>query len=79
MLYVHCFKIPFLFTHQLRALSDALKYPIEVVQAVGPPMTIGEQYLGSKKPLIVTFHRYLYRLGEHYNSVAPYVEDEQES
>ncbi|XP_034230658.1 deubiquitinase OTUD6B [Thrips palmi] len=64
---------------ELRALSDALKYPIEVVQAEGPPMTIGEQYLASKKPLIVTFHRYLYRLGEHYNSVAPYVEDEQES
>lgn len=64
---------------ELRALSDALKYPIEVIQAVGPPMTVGEQYLASKKPLIVTFHRHLYRLGEHYNSVAPYVEDEQES
>ncbi|KAE8740065.1 hypothetical protein FOCC_FOCC014433 [Frankliniella occidentalis] len=64
---------------ELRAISDSLKCPIEVIQAVGPPMTIGEPYLASKKPLIVTFHRYLYRLGEHYNSVGPYVEDEPEN
>ncbi|KAK3909052.1 Deubiquitinase OTUD6B [Frankliniella fusca] len=64
---------------ELRAISDSLKCPIEVVQAAGPPMTIGEQYRSSTKPLIVTFHRFLYRLGEHYNSVAPYVEDDPEN
>lgn len=64
---------------ELRALSDTLKYPIEVIQASGPPMTVGEQYLKLNKPLTVTFHRYLYRLGEHYNSVAAYVEDDQDT
>lgn len=63
---------------ELRAISDALKCPIEVIQAAGPPMTIGEQYVKARKPLIVTFHRFLYRLGEHYNSVGPYVEEEPE-
>lgn len=65
---------------QLRALSDALKHSIEVIQASGSPMTIGEQYLSQhKKPLIVTFHRHLYRLGEHYNAVVPHIETDVEN
>lgn len=51
---------------ELKALSNALKCPIKIIQASGPPTIQGEDYPGP--PLIVTYHRHLYRLGEHYNS-----------
>ena len=40
---------------------------LQVVQAEGPPMVLGEQF--AQKPLILTYHRHAYGLGEHYNSV----------
>jgi len=43
-----------------------LKCPIKIIQAIGPPTIQGEQFDG--EPLILTYHRHLYRLGEHYNS-----------
>ena len=51
---------------ELSALANALKRPIEVVQAEGPPVKIGEENQG--QPLILTYHRHYYGLGEHYNS-----------
>lgn len=51
---------------ELRALSQALQCPIKIIQATGPPTMQGETYSGP--PLILTYHRHLYRLGEHYNS-----------
>jgi len=70
---------------ELRALSQALKVPIEVVQADGPSMVVGEEFLENlsngdsgdnlEKPLtgenklILTYHRHAYGLGEHYNAV----------
>lgn len=51
---------------ELKALSNALKCPIKIIQASGPPTIQGEDFPGT--PLIVTYHRHLYRLGEHYNS-----------
>lgn len=51
---------------ELKALSNALKCPIKIIQASGPPTIQGEDFPGP--PLIVTYHRHLYRLGEHYNS-----------
>ncbi|CAG9814331.1 unnamed protein product [Phaedon cochleariae] len=54
---------------ELRALSNILKCPIKIIQATGPPTLQGESY---KSPeLILTYHRHLYRLGEHYNSTLP--------
>lgn len=52
---------------QLRAISSALERRIEVVQPDGRSHYFGEQY--GKKQLIITFHRFAYTLGEHYNSV----------
>jgi len=52
---------------ELQAMATVLKRPIEVVQAEGPPMVVGEQY--KQKPLVLTYHRHAYGLGEHYNSV----------
>lgn len=51
---------------ELRALSNILKCPIKVIQAAGQPTLQGESFTGPE--LVLTYHRHLYRLGEHYNS-----------
>ncbi|XP_073987717.1 deubiquitinase OTUD6B [Rhodnius prolixus] len=61
---------------ELRALSEALKCCIEVIQAEGPPMVVGEAYSKDGEPkLILTYHRRMYSLGEHYNSVRQYIDE----
>jgi len=52
---------------ELQALATVLKRPIEVIQAEGPAMVVGEQF--QQKALVLTYHRHAYGLGEHYNSV----------
>lgn len=54
---------------ELKALSSILKVPIEVLQADGSPTVQGAEYGGA--PLVVTYHRHMYSLGEHYNSTIP--------
>lgn len=54
---------------ELKALSNILTCPIKVIQAIGPPTIQGENFKGPE--LILTYHRHLYRLGEHYNSTLP--------
>jgi OTU domain-containing protein 6 len=54
-----------------------LKCYIEVIQATGPSILVGEEY-HDKRQAILTFHRHMYGLGEHYNSVKPYEEEEIE-
>merc|ERR1711973_420606 len=54
---------------ELLALANILSKPIEVIQAEGSPMIIGEHFSAPK--LILTYHRHAYGLGEHYNSVLP--------
>lgn len=52
---------------EIRALSNCLKCPISVIQATGPDsIEQGTEYEGA--PLIITYHRHMYNLGEHYNS-----------
>ncbi|XP_044751636.1 deubiquitinase OTUD6B, partial [Coccinella septempunctata] len=51
---------------ELKALSNVLKCPIKVIQAIGPPTILGEDFSGPE--LTLTYHRHLYSLGEHYNS-----------
>ncbi|KAK9888813.1 hypothetical protein WA026_001036 [Henosepilachna vigintioctopunctata] len=51
---------------ELKALANILKCPIKVIQANSPPTILGEDFSGPE--LILTYHRHLYRLGEHYNS-----------
>ena len=53
---------------ELRALSEALEYPVEVIQADGPVLEFGSQF-GEKNVLLISYHRYAYSLGEHYNSL----------
>ncbi|KAK7114801.1 deubiquitinase OTUD6B-like [Littorina saxatilis] len=52
---------------ELRAMSEALSMPMEVVQAEGPKVTVGEEYSGT--PVTLVYHRHALGLGEHYNSV----------
>lgn len=59
---------------ELKALSNALKCPIKIIQASGPPTIQGEDFPGP--PLILTYHRHLYRLGEHYNSTMNLLESD---
>lgn len=54
---------------ELRALSHIFKIPINVIQAEGSDITIGIEYTSCNKTLILVFHRHMYGLGEHYNSV----------
>lgn len=52
---------------EIRALSNSLKCPISVVQATGPDsIEQGDEFEGP--PLVITYHRHMYSLGEHYNS-----------
>lgn len=64
----------------MRALSQVLRRPFEVVQAEGRPVVIGEEFLDSStSAVLLTYHRHMYGLGEHYNSVQPRpAEEEQE-
>nr|CAD7597991.1 unnamed protein product [Timema genevievae] len=62
---------------ELRALSQALRCAIEVVQAEGPSLILGEEY-DSDKRLVLAYHRYMFGLGEHYNSVKRYEESPEE-
>ncbi|KAL0272811.1 UNVERIFIED_CONTAM: hypothetical protein PYX00_005645 [Menopon gallinae] len=61
---------------ELRALSHVVKRPIKVIQASGPILTMGEEY-SDNESLTVCYHRHMYRLGEHYNSVQNYLADDE--
>jgi len=61
---------------QLQVLSRILKCPIEVIQAVGAPYIIGNEYSSGKK-VTLTYHRHMYELGAHYNSVTKHIQDEE--
>eukprot|EP00271_Cylindrocystis_brebissonii_P000207 TRINITY_DN10248_c2_g2_i1.p1 TRINITY_DN10248_c2_g2~~TRINITY_DN10248_c2_g2_i1.p1 ORF type:complete len:407 (+),score=80.97 TRINITY_DN10248_c2_g2_i1:69-1223(+) len=58
---------------ELEALAHALKKHITVVSADLPDVNMGVQYSEgtSVLPLILSYHRHEYGLGEHYNSVIP--------
>ena len=54
---------------ELRAISEHFSTPIEVVQAEGSDVKLGEEF--KKDPLVLTYHRHIFGLGEHYNSTKP--------
>ncbi|XP_071557943.1 deubiquitinase OTUD6B isoform X2 [Temnothorax nylanderi] len=60
---------------ELQVLSRILKCPIEVIQATGAPYIIGDDYSNGKK-VILTYHRHMYELGAHYNSVTKLQDEE---
>lgn len=62
---------------EIMALSNELKCKIEVIQSTGSPTIQGNEFSGP--PLVLSFHKHLFALGEHYNSTAPYIENDGES
>ena len=62
---------------EIRALANEFGTPIEIIQADGPVINVGGQEYGSESPLILSYHRHFYRLGEHYNSVVDKVGDSE--
>ena len=62
---------------EIRALANEYKTPIEIIQADGPVINVGGHEYGSESPLILSYHRHFYRLGEHYNSVIDKVGDSE--
>uniref|UniRef100_A0A336LQZ0 CSON001510 protein n=1 Tax=Culicoides sonorensis TaxID=179676 RepID=A0A336LQZ0_CULSO len=62
---------------EIMAISNALKVPIEVLQAAGPPTL--QTKTGYEEPkLVLTYHRHFVSLGEHYNSTQPLIISEEE-
>lgn len=62
---------------EIMAISNALKVPIEVLQATGVPTM--QTKVGYEEPkLVLTYHRHFVSLGEHYNSTQPLVISEEE-
>ncbi|KAE9549295.1 hypothetical protein FO519_007497 [Halicephalobus sp. NKZ332] len=51
---------------ELRAISQIVKKKIEIIQPNKQVTVFGEEFKGN--PLVITYHRYAYNLGEHYNS-----------
>lgn len=51
---------------EISALSQILQAPIEVIQATGPPTIQGDDKFKGPN-LVITYHRNMYSLGEHYN------------
>lgn len=54
---------------ELRALTQVLQTPIEVLQADSATIKIGEEFDG--EPIALVYMRHAFGLGEHYNSVEP--------
>lgn len=60
---------------ELQALSRVLQRPIEVIQAIGGSYIVGSEFTEPKK-ILLTYHRHMYGLGAHYNSVTKFVKEE---
>jgi len=63
---------------EILALSRAYNVPIHVIQGGSPPVVVHnptgapqEENLREKKVLRISYHRRMYGLGEHYNSLRP--------
>jgi OTU domain-containing protein 6 len=56
---------------ELKALAEVFNVLIEVVQADGAGILIGESEMPNKEKLTLTYHRHMFGSGEHYNSTQP--------
>lgn len=55
---------------ELTAISQFSKKPIHIYQAYNTtPIVIEPQDKTDRKPILLSFHKHLYHLGEHYNSL----------
>lgn len=54
---------------ELQIISKAISVNINVHQADGPVIKFECDKPTLKRPLLISFHKYLYQLGGHYNSL----------
>ena len=54
---------------ELEALSRALNITITVLQSEGPELNFNLPDDGSNERIYLSFHRYAFSLGEHYNAL----------
>lgn len=58
---------------ELKAISDLLKVNIQVIQSEGSDIQIGDS---NEDKLVITYHRFMFGSGEHYNSTCPNIESD---
>jgi len=64
---------------ELQAISHLLHLPIDIYSADAPTISIGEEYAeNSNTPIRLSYHKFEYTLGEHYNSVVSLVQEEED-
>jgi OTU domain-containing protein 6 len=63
---------------ELQVCAKILQRSIEIIQGNGNEVIKIDCPSSSKPPIIITYHRYLYSNGEHYNSTTNIVEKEDE-
>ncbi|EGO18612.1 hypothetical protein SERLADRAFT_443947 [Serpula lacrymans var. lacrymans S7.9] len=58
---------------EILALSRAFNVPIHVIQGGKPPVVVHNPMEASphRSPVLISYHRRMYGLGEHYNSLRP--------
>lgn len=57
---------------ELTAISQFTQKPIHIYQAENKtPLVIESHIKSGKEPILLSFHKHLYHLGEHYNSLVP--------
>ncbi|ORX48581.1 OTU-domain-containing protein [Hesseltinella vesiculosa] len=54
---------------EIAAMSRVKKVPIHVVQMGAPVLKINDDEFPGKTPLVLSYHKHLYSLGAHYNSL----------
>lgn len=55
---------------ELTAISQFTRKPIQIYQAENKrPISIEPRMKSEKRPILLSFHKHLYHLGEHYNSL----------
>lgn len=56
---------------EIRALAASLRRVVTVFDAEAPTLTMGDgdEEADGRPPLLLSYHRHYFALGEHYNSV----------
>ncbi|KAI7884247.1 OTU-domain-containing protein [Lichtheimia hyalospora FSU 10163] len=54
---------------EILALSRAKEVPVHIVQMGAPVLKVNEEDFPGKEPLKLAYHKHLYSLGAHYNSL----------
>lgn len=59
---------------ELQVCAQLLKRSIEIIQGNSEEPIVVEYSSSTDEPIIITYHRYLYSNGEHYNSTRQKIE-----